>query len=211
MHYPLADRIIMDGIPDGRWQFSIPVSPHFSGEHRIAETTAPYPPEQEMAAFDHVFDEAVRTGRRVHITPVSLAHAVIRIRELYTRLGYFRERLGAFVPDLERCPVTIGVSPHHILTSYLRPPARIATARTPHDIRVLVSGINAGLVSTIHLPEGSDPEPLISEILSLEHISPLRLANALVSSLVRIGYEMGEGTCIVSRTKTPPEGERLSS
>ena len=151
------------------------------------------PASVELDVFREAYDEAIRSGRSTHIEPVSLRDTVELVRDLYQSLGYYDASLNTYIPDLARCPVSIGIDIHNLVYSYkdgkrLGGSDHLPPIREPRHQKALSQGINAGIIATLRLT-GEDREDvqLLRELLLSEKISLLRLGQVLGGAYAQMG------------------------
>ena len=66
-----------------------------------------YSPKIELELFRSIFDDALKSGKKMHISNISLAEEIDLVKKLYLDLGYFNEELNCFVLDFENAPISI--------------------------------------------------------------------------------------------------------
>lgn len=159
-----------------------------------------YSPKKELAIFTEIFENAIKSWKKIHISNISLKEEIETVRKLYYDLGYFNKELNCFVLDFENVPITIWVNIKNIIYSFkdyknlkekilfVPPP------REPQNQKSIIAGINSWVISVItsddYIADISNFEFLIKE----EKINLIRLWNNIYYNLNKIWFFTKEGT-----------------
>ena len=209
---------------DNQYRFSIPENPHCDHAIDLAKRmearknesldysvnpklwSEVYAPKIEWELFQEIAENALQSGSKVHIENISLAEEIEYVRDLYEKLGYFNEALNVFEPDFARCPITIGVNIRNLIYSFkdyytlgknafFNPPPR-----EPRHQKAIKSGVNAGIISTIHLNSDKrfDESRFFVDILQEEKTNLLKLGRLAYFNFLDIGYNFTPDQWIIT-------------
>jgi dihydroorotase-like cyclic amidohydrolase len=127
---------IDENLFDGRFLFNIPADKSFSQEVDMSKLlmstknesldykkdyklwSEVYSPKDELNIFTEIFEDAVSSGKKIHISNISLVEEIDMAKDLYLKLGYFNEELNCFQIDFKNAPVTIGVNINNVIYSF---------------------------------------------------------------------------------------------
>jgi len=165
-----------------------------------------YSPKKELEIFLGLADAAITSGQKIHFENVSLAEELEYVEKLYQDLGYFNESLNAFEPDFANCPITIGVNIRNFAYSFKdyyilgEKAFFVPPPREPRHQKAIRSGLNAGIISTIHLNNDPEEKNILETLLLEEKTNLLKLGQLLYFNLEKIGYTLEKEEWILSLT-----------
>lgn len=163
-----------------------------------------YPGAKELEIFQEIIEIALNQNKKVHISNISLREELEIIRGIYEELGYFDAKENRFRPDFKNTPVTIGVNIRNLAYStkdyksqhenicFIPPP------REPGHIKALFSGLNSGIVSTIHINDRVKEKALIQGLISDEKTNLTTLAASMYENFLAIGFDVNRQELILS-------------
>lgn len=156
------------------------------------------PANDESDAFRRIAQEAIGSGRKVHIGNISLAEEVEIIRQLYDSLGYFNERLNRYEVDFEESPLTVSVNIRNLAFStkdskILRNSQRfLPPPREPRHQKAMKSGLNSGLIPMITLNDPHSDRILLEEMVKSEKLSLTRLSATVHENFRKRGFSFSK-------------------
>lgn len=225
MKHVFSDRIILvkDTDPfDNQYLFDVVTDISSPMEHDMAKLLVPYqndrvefckdyklwnqvyPGEKELQIFQGLVEDALTHKQKIHISNISLREELEIIREIYEELGYFDAKENRFRVDFKNTPVTIGVNIRNLVYStkdyksqreticFIPPP------REPGHVKALFAGLNAGIVSTIHINDSIKEKALIQGLISGEKMNLTTLSAAMYENFLAIGFDINRQELILS-------------
>ena len=163
-----------------------------------------YSPKDELSVFTGIFEDAVKTWNKVHISNISLAEEIELVKALYSDLGYFNIELNRFEVDFKNTPVTIWVNINNIIYSFKDYKEKkeeilfVPPPREPRHQKAIRSAINSWVISTISLNDTEKDKAFLQSILMEEKTSLNRLAALLYDNFTAIGFDSPKAEIIIS-------------
>lgn len=116
-----------------------------------------YSPDDELEIFKNLFDEAIKTWKKIHIVWISLLDEIEILEKYYENLGFIREDINCFRVDYSKVLVSASVKIENLMwrwsdykrmwkNIYFIPPIREAG-----QVKSLFKGINRWSVAWIYL------------------------------------------------------------
>ncbi|MDD4151172.1 MAG: hypothetical protein PHR68_01015 [Candidatus Gracilibacteria bacterium] len=155
-----------------------------------------YSDKDELEIFKNLFDEAIKTGKKIHIVGISLLEEIEILEKYYEDLGFLREDINCFRVDYSKVLVSVSVKIENLMwrgsdykrmgkSIYFIPPIREAG-----QVKSLFKGINRGSVAGIYLGEKNDEKlNFLQDSLKNEDILSLTLGKILYYNLEDIGLK----------------------
>ncbi|MDP2103411.1 MAG: hypothetical protein Q8K26_00635 [Candidatus Gracilibacteria bacterium] len=163
-----------------------------------------YPGEKELQIFQEIVESALAHKQKIHISNITLRDELEIIRQIYEELGYFDVKENRFQVDFKNTPITIGVNIRNLAYStkdykserenicFVPPP------REPGHVKALFAGLNAGIVSTIHISDTDKEKALIQGLITSEKTNLTTLSGAMYENFLAIGFEINKQELILS-------------
>lgn len=225
MKHVFSDRIILvkDTDPfDNQYLFDVATDISSPLEYDMAKLLAPYrndrvefgndyklwnqvyPGQKELEIFQEIIEMALNQNKKIHISNISLREELEIIREIYERLGYFDAKENRFRLDFKNTPVTIGVNIRNLMYStkdykserdaicFIPPP------REPGHVKSLFAGLNAGIVSTIHINDIFKEKALIQGLITSEKMNLTTLSASMYENFLAIDFDANRQELILS-------------
>ncbi len=131
-------------------------------------------PSSEEQVLDEILASSLWSfTSSLHISDISLASSVWKIRTYYETLWYFKEELNTYEVDIHGTPITFGAHIEHVLyaindKNHVSP---VVPLRSSWDRKALLAGINSGIITGLH----GCTNTTIQILLESEMISPYML------------------------------------
>jgi|GEM_PF-839370 len=163
-----------------------------------------YPGAKELEIFQEIIETALNQNKKIHISRISLREELEIVRKIYEDLGYFDVKENRFQVDFKNTPITIGVNIRNLIYStkdykgerdnicFIPPP------REPGHVKALFAGLNAGIVSTIHINDTNKEKALIKGLITSEKINLTTLSGAMYGNFLAIGFDIHKQELILS-------------
>lgn len=153
-----------------------------------------YSPQDELAIFRELFQEALTNKKKIHIVWITLGEEVVLLEEYYMKLWFFNEEINCFEVDFSEVLISSSVKIENIQwrgsdykrmkdTIFFNPPVRESW-----QVKAMFKGINRGVIAGLHLGDSVDriweSRSFLSQQILEEHILPLTLWKILYYNLV---------------------------
>jgi hypothetical protein len=154
-----------------------------------------YSPEDELAIFTELFNDAINNNKKIHIVWITLDAEVKMLEEYYTQLGFMREDINCFDPDFKIPLVTASVKIENIMWKwsdykaqgekiYFNPPVRESW-----EVKAMFKWINRWVTAGIYISKKTpEIESFLSEQVKTEKILPIAISKLLKYNLESIWF-----------------------
>ena len=163
-----------------------------------------YSPKGELKVFNEIFDDSLKTGRKVHIVGISLREEVEILKDYYTSKWFYNDSMNCFQVDFSEVLVTASVKIENLIygmSDYKSMKERILfipPPREPKHVKALFNWINSGVVAWIHLVAISEENTkFISKCIQNEKILPLRIWKLLYYNFIDIWIDWEKNNLII--------------
>lgn len=164
-----------------------------------------YSPKDELEIFSSLFDDAIKTNKRIHIVWVTLEEEIKMLEDYYEKLWFLREEINCFAPDFSIPLVTISVKIENLMyrgSDYKRLRNKIffnPPIRESWQVKAMFKWINRGVTAWIYI-EKFTPEikEFLQEQVKTEHILPITLAKVLCYNLEEIWFSWDKKELVIN-------------
>jgi len=164
-----------------------------------------YSPEVELEIFTELFEEAIKTGKHIHIVWVTLENEIKILEDYYEKLWFLREEINCFAPNFSIPLVTVSVKIENLMwrgSDYKRLRDKIfynPPIRESWQVKAMFKWINRWVTAGIYIENFSqEVKDFLEEQIKQEHILPITLAKVLCYNLEEIGFKWDKKELVIN-------------
>ncbi len=164
-----------------------------------------YSRADELEIFKNLFDEAIKTSKKIHIVWITLQEELDILEKYYEDLGFMREDINCFRVDFSRVLLSASVKIENLMWRgsdykrmwekiYFIPPIREAG-----EVKAMFKWINRGSIAGLYIWEmNQEKQDFLNFSLTNEDIIALNLAKVLSYNLKDAGLIWEEKEIILN-------------
>ncbi|MDD5213271.1 MAG: hypothetical protein PHG82_02510 [Candidatus Gracilibacteria bacterium] len=153
-----------------------------------------YSSRDELEIFKNLFDEAIKTAKKIHIVGITLQEELDILEKYYEELGFMREDINCFRVDFSRVLISASVKIENLMwrgSDYKRMGEKIyfiPPIREAGEVKAMFKGINRGSIAGLYLGDmNQEKQDFLNFSLTNEDIIALNLAKVLSYNLKDAG------------------------
>ncbi|MFK7779596.1 MAG: hypothetical protein QM490_00400 [Candidatus Gracilibacteria bacterium] len=164
-----------------------------------------YSPDDELEIFESLFNNAIKSNKKIHIIGITLGDEIKILEDYYTTLGFMREDINCFDVDFAIPLVTVSVKIENIMWKgsdykaqrnniFFNPPIRESG-----QVKNMFKGINRGVTAGVYISNFDEKiEDFLGNCIREEKILSLTLGKILSYNQEQIGFSGTKKELIVN-------------
>jgi len=149
-----------------------------------------YSSQDELEIFESLYNDAIDSGKKIHIVGITLEKELKILEDYYETLGFMREDINCFRVDFSVPLVTVSINIENLMWKWSDYKAQrekiffIPPVRESSQNKALFKWINRGVVAWIHIPTFWDTQKeFLAECIRQEKVLPLTMGKVLFYNL----------------------------
>lgn len=164
-----------------------------------------YSPEDELEIFIELFDNAIKSNKKIHIIWVTLEDEIKILEQYYTELWFMRKDINCFDPDFSIPLVTVSVNIENIMWKWSDYKAQRSNIffnppiRESWQVKAMFKWINRWVIAWIHISELNEKiEEFLWNCVREENILSLTLWKLLNFNLLEVWFKWEKKELIIN-------------
>ena len=164
-----------------------------------------YSPEDELEIFQNLFNDAIKSNKKIHIVWVTLDTEIKILEEYYTSLWFMREDINCFDPNFSIPLVTVSVNIENIIWKWSDYKAQRSNIffnppiRESWQVKAMFKWINRWVIAWIYISKFTDEiETFLWNCIREEKILSMTLAKILSFNLLEVWFDWIKKELIVN-------------